>query len=79
MVRMCVAHAPEEKHIAQGEQDVHKKVNKYRSQLKAQDIQNFQAELGGACLKLEGNQQGPTVAHRELHSVFWNDLHGKRS
>ena len=24
------------------------------------------------------NQQGPTVQHRELYSIFCNDLNGKR-
>ena len=23
------------------------------------------------------NQQGPTVQHRELYSIFYNNLHGK--
>ena len=25
-----------------------------------------------------GNQQGPTVEHRELYSIYCNDLFGKR-
>ena len=25
-----------------------------------------------------GNQEGPTVSHRELYSIFWDNLYEKR-
>ena len=30
------------------------------------------------CMYKINNQQGPTVQHRELYSMFCNNLHGKR-